>query len=128
MFRAQRPLLLYVEDQVLIQHLLESSLSEAGYDVWTASNGIEALEKLASVGSTLSGLVTDIDLGDCPNGWQVAREARMRAPELPVVYVSGGSAHDWRMMGVPNSLIIAKPFSPDRIVAAMASLFAKAVR
>lgn len=128
MFRAQRPLLLYVEDQVLVQCLLESSLSEAGYDVWTASNGTEALAKLASVGSTLSGLVTDIDLGDCPNGWQVAREARMRMPELPVVYVSGGSAHDWRMMGVPDSLIIPKPFLPDQIVAAMASLFAKAVR
>jgi len=128
MFPAQRPLLLYVEDQVLIQHLVESSLSEAGYDVWTVSDGTEALEKLALAGSTLSGLVTDIDLGDGPNGWQVAREARIWAPELPVVYVSGGSAHDWRMMGVPESLIIPKPFSPDQIVAAMASLFAKAVR
>lgn len=128
MFGAQRPLLLYVEDQVLIQHLVESSLSEAGYDVWTASDGIEALEKLASVGPTLSGLVTDIDLGDCPNGWQVAREARMFVPDLPVVYVSGGSAHDWRMMGVTDSLIVAKPFFPDQIIAAMASLFTKAAR
>lgn len=128
MFGTQRPLLLYVEDQAVIQYLVESSLSEAGYDVWTASDGTQALEKLASVRSTLSGLVTDIDLGDCPNGWQVAREARMFVPELPVVYVSGGSAHDWRMMGVPDSLIVTKPFFPDQIVAAMASLFAKAAR
>jgi CheY-like chemotaxis protein len=125
---AERPLLLYVEDEIFTQHLVETSLKEAGYDVWTASNGHEALEKLASVGPALCGLVTDVDLGNCPNGWQVAREAREFLPELPVVYVSGASAHEWGAMGVPESLIVAKPFSPHQIVAAMAFLFAKAAQ
>lgn len=123
-----RPLLLYVEDDIFTQHLVETSLCEAGYDVWTASDGDEALEKLASIASTLRGLVTDVDLGDCPNGWQVAREARVLVPELPVVYVSGASAHEWSAMSVPDSLIVAKPFSPDQIVATMALLFAKAAQ
>jgi len=121
----ERPLLLYVEDEIFTQHLVESSLREAGYDVWTASDGCDAMIKLASAGSLLRGLVTDVDLGDCPNGWDVAREARLALPELPVVYVSGASAHEWGAMSVPNSLIVAKPFSPDQIVVAMASLFAK---
>lgn len=125
---AERPLLLYVEDEIFTQHLVESSLKDAGYDVWTASNGHEALEKLASVGPVLRGLVTDVDLGNCPNGWQVAREAREFLPDLPVVYVSGASVHEWGEMSVPKSLIVAKPFSPDQIVAAMALLFAKAAQ
>ncbi|CAN5258528.1 response regulator [soil metagenome] len=125
---SKRPLLLYVEDEIFTQHLVESTLQDAGYEVWTASDGTEALERLASAGPTFRGLVTDVDLGDCPNGWQVAREARTFLPELPVVYVSGASAHDWSAMGVPDSLIVPKPFSPGQIVAAMAFLFAKAAR
>lgn len=125
---AENPLLLYVEDEIFTQHLVASSLRAAGYDVRIASDGTEALEKLASVGPALRGLVTDVDLGECPNGWQVAREARVLWPSLPVVYVSGASAHEWGAMSVPDSLIVAKPFSPDQIVAAMAFLFAKAVQ
>jgi CheY-like chemotaxis protein len=125
MSNAQRPLLLYVEDEVLIQFLVESTLGEAGYDTLTASNGHEAIKKLASMGSELQGLVTDVDLGDCPDGWQVASTARGFFPALPVVYVSGASAHDWDEKGVPDSLIVEKPFTPNQIVAAMALLCAR---
>ena len=124
----ERPVLLYVEDEIFTQHLVESSLCEAGYDVQTASDGAEALEMLASLGPTLRGLVTDVDLGDCPNGWQVAREARMVVPQLPVIYVSGASAHEWREKGVADSLMVAKPFSPDQISAAVAFFFARATQ
>ena len=120
-----RPLLLYVEDEIFTQQFVESSLLGAGYDVCIASDGTEALEKLASVGPALCGLVTDVDLGDCPTGWQVAREARKMLPGLPVVYVSGASAHEWGAMSVPDSLIVAKPFSPAQIVAGIAQLCAK---
>lgn len=121
-----KPLILYVEDEIFTQHLVETTLSEAGYDVWTASDGNEALAKLASAGSALRGLVTDVDLGKCPNGWEVANEARVAIPELPVVYVSGASAHEWSAKSVAGSRIIAKPFSPDQIVAALAHLLCKA--
>lgn len=122
---SEKPLILYVEDEIFIQHLIETALSDAGYDVWTASDGTEALEKLASAGPALRGLVTDVDLGMCPSGWEVGNAARMAVPDLSVVYVSGASAHEWSAKGVPGSQIIAKPFSPSQIIAALAILLGK---
>lgn len=122
----EKPLILYVEDEIFTQHLVETALSDAGYDVWTASDGNEALEKLASAGSALRGLVTDVDLGACPNGWEVANEARAAMPGVPVVYVSGASAHEWSAKSVPGSQIVPKPFAPDQIVAVIALLLGKA--
>lgn len=35
---------------------------------------------------------------------------RRAKPAMPVVYVSGDSAIHWGSEGVPNSIMIAKPF------------------
>jgi hypothetical protein len=33
---------------------------------------------------------------------------------MPVVYITGDSTHDWSSKGVPDSVVIAKPFAPAR--------------
>ena len=68
-------------------------------------------------------LVTDINLGrDKLDGWEVARHAREADPAFPVVYMSGDSAEDWASKGVPNSIMLAKPFAPAQLVTAVAQL------
>src|SRR3954467_16001741 len=47
-------------------------------------------------------------------GWDVARRARANNPALPVVYITGANAHEWAAQGVPQSLLLAKPFAPAR--------------
>ena len=116
------PMLLYVEDEIITQDLVEASLREAGYEVLLASDGAEALEVLATSNGALRGLITDINLGDGPDGWAVACRARELTSGLPVVYVSGASEGEWTSRGVPNSVIIAKPFAPAQIVVAISSL------
>jgi len=116
------PILLYVEDEAITQGLVEAALREAGFDVLMASDGGEALAQLEAKSDLLRGLITDINLGDCPDGWEVARSAREAINGLPVVYVSGASEHEWTAKGVPNSLMIAKPFAPAQIVVAISSL------
>ncbi len=116
------PVLLYVEDEIITQDLVETSLREAGFEVLTASDGSQALDLLENSDGALRGLITDIDLGDGPDGWDVARKARERTGGLPVVYVSGASEGDWTSRGVPNSVMIAKPFAPAQIVVAISSL------
>ena len=66
-----------------------------------------------------SGLITDINLGPPPSGWDVARRARELNEGLAVVYVSGDSAHGWTLHGVPQSLLLQKPFTATQIVAAL---------
>lgn len=116
------PVLLYVEDEAITLGLVEEALREAGFEVLTASDGHDALARLKADSGILRGLITDINLGDCPDGWEVARNARESIHGLPVVYVSGACEHEWTARGVPNSLMIAKPFAPAQIVVAISSL------
>jgi DNA-binding response OmpR family regulator len=116
------PLLLYVEDEVLIQQLLVADLEDAGFAVVVANNGAAALTALEAQSHELHGLITDINLGAGPNGWEVARRARELVGGLPVVYVSAAGESEWTSHGVPTSLIITKPFVPTQVVVAIATL------
>jgi hypothetical protein len=61
-------------------------------------------------------------LGRGPTGWDVARRARELNEDLPIVYMTGGNGHEWASQGVPNSILIAKPFAPAQIVTAVSHL------
>jgi DNA-binding response OmpR family regulator len=115
-------LLLYVEDEVLIQDLVLSALSEAGFAAEAVDGGEEALAVLEERAPEFAGLISDINLTGDVDGWAVARRARELNATLPVVYVSGASAHDWASQGVPDSVMITKPFAPAQIVVAVAGL------
>jgi DNA-binding response OmpR family regulator len=68
-------------------------------------------------------LVTDIKLGPGKlDGWDVARHAREIDPDFPVVYMSGTDAAEWASKGVPNSIMLSKPFAPAQLVTAVSQL------
>lgn len=117
-------LLLLVEDDVLIRMNLEEELAEAGFDLAVATNGREAMAELEVGAARFCAVVTDIRLGRGPDGWEVVRRAREAEPDLPVLYISGDSAHEWAMRGVPKSIMIAKPFHLDDVVTALSALLA----
>jgi DNA-binding response OmpR family regulator len=56
------------------------------------------------------------------SGWQVAKQARELDPTFPIVYMTGASANDWPSHGVPNSVLLEKPFAPAQLVTAVAQL------
>ena len=67
-------------------------------------------------------LLTDVTLRPGkPTGWGVAKRARELNPGLPVV-LTGGSANGRRARGVPNSVLITKPFAPAQVVTALSQL------
>ncbi len=116
------PTLLYVEDEILIQAMLMQDLEEAGFVVIVSSSGLDALAILQKDHARLQGVITDINLGTGPDGWEVARTARELRSGLPIVYVSAASEQEWTSMGVPASVMIAKPFVPAQVVVAISSL------
>jgi len=119
-----RPLVLIVEDEVLINDLVAEAMSEAGYEIEVVHDGASALALLDG-DRPFRAVVTDVNLGSGPSGWDVARRARETTPELPVVYVSGGDAQDWSARGVPGSTMITKPFAAAQIVTAVSALMNK---
>jgi len=112
--------ILYVDDEPLIQDMVEAALHDAGFSVVLATTPAEALEAVKAPG--LRGLVTDINLAHPIDGWEVARRAREAHPQLPVVYVSGLAEGEWTVKGVPQSLMIPKPFVPAQIIVALSTL------
>ncbi|MNL78860.1 two-component response regulator [compost metagenome] len=71
-------------------------------------------------------MITDIRLGKGANGWQVGRHARQCQSSIPVVYVTADSASEWTAQGVPNSVLIQKPFVPAQLIAAISGLLNEA--
>ena len=115
------PIILLVEDEPLIRTALADALHDGGYSLVEAENGTAAKDAIGSGGS-LSGLLTDVRLGSGPNGWEVARDARHAFPNLAVVYMTGDSAADWTSEGVPNSVLLQKPFATAQVITAISTL------
>jgi two-component system cell cycle response regulator CpdR len=115
------PRVLVADDELLIRDLVRDSLQDAGYHVTAAATGAEALKALEG-GAEFVGLVTDINFGGPPTGWEVATRAREINSAITVVYMTGDSAHEWSAHGVPQSTVVAKPFAPSQITVAIASL------
>ena len=114
-------IVLLVEDETLVLMTVEAALQEAGFEVLPAHDGGQAIRLLEERVEELGVLVTDVKLGD-PDGWSVARRGRELKPTLPVVYITGDSAHEWASQGVPGSVLVEKPFAPAQIVTAVSSL------
>jgi CheY-like chemotaxis protein len=66
--------------------------------------------------------VTDINLRGKIDGWEVGRSAREIDPTMPIIYMTGTNGEEWASKGVPNSLLLAKPFAPAQIVTAISQL------
>jgi DNA-binding response OmpR family regulator len=117
------PIILVVEDDHLIQSVVEETLTEGGFDIVIASSAKQSIELLDSADGKYRALVTDINLGrGQADGWEVGRHAREIDPEFPVVYMSGDSAEEWASKGVPNSIMLAKPFAPAQLLTAVSQL------
>lgn len=116
------PYVLIVEDEALILDMLSMELSDAGFEVVTANNGRKALAQLDAKVAHINAILTDIRLGQGPNGWEVGRHARALAHHIPVVYMSGDSTSDWIACGVANSVMISKPFAVMQAIIAISNL------
>ena len=113
---------LVVEDDQLIQAMVEEALSEGGFESAIAQSGEEAVTILQSDPTRFRAIITDINLAGTLDGWEVAKRARELLPELPVVYMTGAAAEQWTSRGVPNSILLNKPFAPAQVTTAVAQL------
>jgi DNA-binding response OmpR family regulator len=118
----EAPLVLLVEDEVLISISLEEELNEAGFEVLSIARSGQAMRTIERQEITYCALITDIDLGDEVNGWALAHRARELAPDLPVIYMSGKSGIEWKAHGVPDSVMLQKPFVFAQLLTALTTL------
>lgn len=119
---SEAPLILIAEDEYVLQGIVEDALSEAGFAMDILSSAEEALTLFKSGTKTYKALVTDVGLKGRMSGWEIARQIREVDPGFPVIYMTGGAADQWASRGVPNSILLEKPFAPAQLVTAVSQL------
>jgi DNA-binding response OmpR family regulator len=115
-------LILVVENDSLIQDLVDAALTEGGFENEIVASGEKAIALLQDVATKYRALLTDINLKGQLTGWDVAKRARELNPEMPVIYMTGAAADEWPSHGVPNSILLNKPFAPAQVVTAVSQL------
>ena len=116
------PIVLVIEDEELLHEIIHDALKEGGFDLTAVASGEEAVAMIESGEVNYSVLVTDINLKGPMTGWELARHIRQIDPAFPVVYMTGAAADDWASEGVPNSILLKKPFAPAQLVTAVSQL------
>jgi CheY-like chemotaxis protein len=116
------PIVLVVEDEESLPEIVHDALKDGGFDLTTVASGQEAVAMIESGVVKYSALVTDVNLKGPMKGWEIARLVRQIDPAFPVVYMTGAAADDWASEGVPNSILLKKPFAPAQLVTAVSQL------
>ncbi len=106
--------ILIVDDDPVVGKSFDRVLSGRGYVVVTASDGPEALRKIAA--EKYDAVFTDIRMPGM-DGIAVAEQIKSRQPWLPVVIVSGYATaeNEARARAAGVSAVLHKPLSPEMI-------------
>jgi DNA-binding response OmpR family regulator len=116
------PLVLVVEDEAQLQDIVTDALQDGGFEAEVSSSGEAAIGLMEANSGKYRALLTDVNLAGALTGWDVARRGRELTPDLPVVYMTGAEASEWTSQGVPNSVLLQKPFAPAQVVTAISQL------
>jgi two-component system cell cycle sensor histidine kinase/response regulator CckA len=108
--------ILLVEDEAQIRQMAFEFLSEHGYNLLVASNGVEALKILKQEPAAVALILTDVVMPQM-NGRELAEQVAAARPETKVLYMSGYTNDAIVRHGVLDSgtRFIQKPFSPDAL-------------
>ena len=115
-------MIMVVEDDPIIQALVDEALCDGGYEPAVAASGEEAVTLLRGNRHQYRALVSGICLKGTMDGWEVAQRAREIDPTFPIIYMTGAAADEWASRGVPNSILLTKPFAPAQLVTAISQL------
>lgn len=120
--------ILVVDDEIYIVHILDFSLGMEGYEVVTALDGEQALERVASEKPDL--IVLDIMMPKL-DGYEVCRAVKSNpaTKNVPVILLSAKGRNVDQKMGfdVGADDYITKPFSPRKLVERINQLLGQAV-
>ena len=115
------PTILVVDDDPLVQRTCQLCLEPLGYSVEFASNGVQALERVAN--SPVSLLLVDIFMPEM-DGIETLLSLRKNNPQLPIIAMSGGGARarfdflDAATKFGANQ-VIKKPFAVKELIAVL---------
>ena len=110
--------ILLVEDEEFLRTVVHRVLSDAGYEVITASDAQEALDQFCSCKGQVHLLIADVILPG-RNGARLAADLMRRSPGLRTVMISGYPervVRNCQRSAAGNVLYLPKPFTTETLI------------
>ena len=117
--------ILVVEDDIDLNRFVSTSLRNAGYDVISASNGKDALNKTENAKCDL--LLTDIMMPEM-NGFELAESIRATDKTMPIIFMTAKDDKPSKMLGYNIGIdeYVTKPFDTDILLMTIKAILRRA--
>lgn len=115
-----RPLILVVEDELLLRRDTVHAIESAGFEVAEAANADEAI-RLLETRPNIAVIFTDIVMPGSMDGIKLAAAVRDRWPPIKIITTSGFETVDHGQLP-EGGLFLPKPYSPEQIVGRLREL------
>ncbi|HJV47352.1 MAG TPA: response regulator transcription factor [Bacillota bacterium] len=118
--------ILIIDDEPLIIDVLQAYLEKEGFLVYSAINGVEALQRIKEMKPDL--IVLDLMLPDL-SGEEICRDTR-RYSDVPILMLTAKSDVENRIQGIVIGAddYVTKPFSPREVVVRIQSILRRTQR
>ncbi|HEY0708976.1 MAG TPA: ATP-binding protein [Polyangia bacterium] len=114
--------LLLVDDQSAVREVTRNLLVELGYEVVTATDGLDAIAKLEALSGRVSAIVMDVMMSPC-GAREAVPQIHERWRDLPVLLTSGYANEEGlrSLIGAGVVGFLPKPFSAGALEEALAN-------
>lgn len=117
-------LVLVIDDETFIQHVVARILKAKGYQVLTAGDGPEAITLFEKHRDEIDLVLLDHSLPGF-SGLDLLRLIRGDSPELPVIYTSGYGLADIKLTVSEHTAFLQKPFALKALMEAVTGMLAR---
>ncbi|MBI3903419.1 MAG: Hpt domain-containing protein [Nitrosomonadales bacterium] len=121
----RQPLVMVVDDSLTVRKITSRLLARSGYQVATASDGVDALEQLDEISPDV--MLLDIEMPRM-DGFELTKHLRQnpRSSELPIIIITSRTAEKHRNyareLGV--SAYLGKPYQEEELLQHIAAIIA----
>jgi CheY-like chemotaxis protein len=110
----RKAVILVVDDDGDVRAIAAEMLRYAGHDVVEAASGRDALDHLDRKDTPVDLMIVDFIMPDM-NGIETARLARLKRPDLPIMYMSGFGNSAVLAAQTNADQVLQKPFRPSDV-------------
>jgi two-component system, cell cycle sensor histidine kinase and response regulator CckA len=122
--RANKPVILLVEDESVVREVTRQVLEHAGYQVLESDGPREAMRLAEVYQGQIALLLSDVVMPGM-SGIDLARRIQKTQPWLATVFMSGYANPKVMQESEPHSGYIQKPFTVDALLAGVAEALAR---
>ena len=114
--------ILIAEDEAMLRLIAVELLQDAGFEVFEASDGVEALE-LLKANPQIALLVSDVKMPRM-DGYSLVEAGLALRPDLKVLMMTGYAQNPPQMLAARDIQVLRKPFNLERLCVLAAEMTA----